>query len=186
MQEPLKYKQYANFLSTKQNRPENYLYYQDILSDMGKLNNIAFIQGTVFEEYIYHLIDDNFDFDDVMTGVRIEFENNFENELDILMIKNNHLHTIECKFVNFLNGEHYIYKTNSIIDYLDDDGKAMILSIGGENTKVLKTGNKKTQFTKGDKSRAENGNIKIFQSKTFDEELFLKSVSKWFDVQISS
>jgi len=82
-----------------------------------------FIQGTVFEEYIYHLVNDNFDFDDVCTGVKVRFEEGVENEFDILMIKENHLHTIECKLVSGLDGEHYVYKTELIKEYLDDDGR---------------------------------------------------------------
>ena len=154
--------------------------YKNLLTKIDKQNDRPFIQGTVFEEYIYHLLKDNIEFDEIMTSVSIEFNPNFINELDILMIKDNHLHTIECKFVNNLDGEHYVYKTNSIIDYLDNDGKAMILSIGGDNTKITKAGNKKFQFSLGTKARARNGNIKIYQSKVFYEKEFLDDVRDWF------
>jgi len=140
----------------------------------------SFIQGTVFEEYIYHLIVDNFDFDDVWVGTKVLFEEEVENEFDILMIKDNHLHTIECKLVNGLNGEHFVYKTELIMDYLDDDGKAMILSIGADNERRSKSGKKRFQFSRGDKARAHYGDIAIHQSKNFDEKKFLDDVGNWF------
>jgi hypothetical protein len=89
--------------------------YKEILKSIGKYDKKLFIQGTVFEEYIYNLLIEHFDFDDVMTGVLIEVEDGVKNELDILMIKDNHLHTIECKLVNALNGEHFVYKTDLIM-----------------------------------------------------------------------
>ena len=139
-----------------------------------------FIQGTVFEEYIYHLIKDNFEFDDVCTGVKVRFEEGVENEFDILMIKDNHLHTIECKLVSGLNGEHYVYKTELIKEYLDDDGRAMILSVGADNVRRTKSGNKRIQFTRGDRARARYGEIDIHQVKVFDEAVFLRDVEDWF------
>jgi len=181
MEDSYKYKNFVNQLQNKNIRDiVGFDSYIELLKSINKLDNITYIQGSVFEEYIYHIIKDTFDFDDVMLGVKVEFEEYFENESDILMIKNNHLHTIECKFVNQLKGEHYIYKTNSIIDYLDDDGKAMILSIGGDNEIKLPSGKKKAQFTRGDRARADNGNIKIHQSKIFDKNKFINDIQKWF------
>jgi hypothetical protein len=159
---------------------EGYTTYKEILKSIGQYKEVTFIQGTVFEEYIYHLIVEHFDFDDVMTGVRIEVEEGVQNELDILMIKDNHLHTIECKLVNGLDGEHFVYKTDLVMEYLDDDGKAMILSIGGKNIRTMKSGKKRTQFTKGDQARAKYGRINIYQQEVFDEERFLASVREWF------
>ncbi len=175
---------FKTFSTLRQNQSveniEGYEDYKSLLKSIGKLDNQVFVQGTVFEEYIYHLIVDNLDFDDVWMGVRIEFQENLENEFDILMIKNNHLHTIECKLVSGLQGEHYVYKTELIMEYLDDDGKAMILSIGGDNERTTKSGNKKVQFSLGDKARAHYGHIAIHQSKLFDQEKFLDEVREWF------
>lgn len=153
---------------------------QNLLKSIDKFDDISFIQGTIFEEYIYWLIEDNFDFDQVMFNVKIEFNENLFNEFDVLMIKNNHLHTIECKLRNSISGENVIYKIDSIIDYLDDDGKAMILAIGGENERFTKNGTVKKQFTNGSLKRAENSNIKVHQSKYFDKQKFLDDVSKHF------
>jgi hypothetical protein len=153
---------------------------KDLLTQIDKLNDKSFIQGTIFEEYIYWLIEDNFDFNQVMFNVKIEFKENLFNEFDILMIKDNHLHAIECKLRTSISGENVVYKIDSIIDYLDDDGKAMILAIGGENERISKNGNIKKQFTNGTLKRAENSNIKIHQSKYFDKKVFLEEIKEHF------
>lgn len=176
-----RYKEFTTLIhKTKASDLAGYNEYKKLLESIDMIDNKGFIQGTVFEEYIYHLIQDNFDFDDVWTGVKVEYNDSVENEFDILMIKDNHLHTIECKLVNGLNGEHFVYKTELIKDYLDDDGKAMILSIGGDNIRILKSGKKKRQFTDGDKARASYGDIQIHQSKVFNEEAFLDDIREWF------
>lgn len=154
--------------------------YKQKLQSIGKLNDKGFVQGKVFEEYIYHLLCDNFNFDDVMTGVLIEVGDGVRNELDILMLKDNHLHTIECKLVNGLDGEHFVYKTDLVSEYLDDDGKAMILSIGSPNLRTTKSGKKRIQFTHGDRARANHSDIMIHQSEHFDVEAFLDDVREWF------
>ena len=159
---------------------EGYNTYKNLLKSIGKHKDKSFVQGTVFEEYIYHLIKDNFDFDDVMTGVLIEVDEGVQNELDILMIKDNHLHTIECKLVSGLKGEQFVYKTDLVMEYLDDDGKAMILSIGGKNVRTSKSGKRRVQFTKGDEARANYGRIRIYQQEVFDETAFLQSIKEWF------
>ena len=175
---------YKNFASQLQNNSANEIVgnerYKELLNQLGMLHNKGYVQGTVFEEYIYHLIVDNFNFDDVWMGVKVEFNDKVENEFDILMIKDNHLHTIECKLVSGLNGEHFVYKTEQIKDYLDDDGKAMILSIGADNVRITKNGKKRMQFTRGDKARAYSGDIRVHQSKVFDKESFLYDVRSWF------
>lgn len=152
------------------------------LKSIDKHNDRQYIQGGVFEEYIYNLIIDYCEFDEVLVGAKVEFIENLVNEFDILMIKDNHLHTIECKLRNSIDGEHFVYKTVSIIDYLDDDGKAMILAIGGENHRKTKKGNTILQFTNGDKLRAKHKNIQVHQRKSFDKKKFLSEVREWFDV----
>lgn len=153
---------------------------KDLLFKIDKLDDTMFIQGTIFEEYIYWLIEDNFEFDQVMFNVKVQFEENFMNEFDILMIKDNHLHVIECKLRKSVPGEHYVYKLDSVIDYLDDDGKGMIVVIGGENHHSTHSKKSKVSFTNGTISRANNANIKIHHSKTFDKQSFLNDIKKHF------
>lgn len=179
----VKYKRFADLQQKyKTDEIEGYNTFKKTLKRIGKSHNKSFMQGGVFEEYIYHLVVDNFDFDDVMVGVHVEFGEHITNELDILMIKDNHLHTIECKFVNSLKGEHYVYKSRLLMNYLDDEGKAMILSVDARKAEDSTLNNKKKQFTKGDRARADYGNIKIHQTSQFDREVFLEDVREWFCV----
>lgn len=153
---------------------------KDLLFKIDKLDDTMFIQGTIFEEYIYWLIEDNFEFDQVMFNVKVQFEENFMNEFDILMIKDNHLHVIECKLRKAVPGEQYVYKLDSVIDYLDDDGKGMIIVIGGENHQSTHSGKSKVSFTNGTISRANNANIKIHHSKIFNKQTFLNDIKTHF------
>lgn len=147
---------------------------------ISKDNDVSFIQGTLFEEYIFWLIKDNLELDDIMFNVKIEFDEDMENEFDILMIKDNHLHAIECKLRNFIKGDETIYKLDSIMDFLDEDGKGMILSVGGDNERTTKYGNIKRQFSLGSRSRARNSEIKIHQVSTFDKNKFLNDIKNHF------
>jgi hypothetical protein len=175
-----RFKEFTNLLQNKKlDDIAGYANYKKLLQSINTKDQ-KFIQGVVFEEYIYHLITDNFDFDDVWTGVKVKFEEMVENEFDILMIKDNHLHTIECKLVNKLDGKHFVYKTELIMEYLDDDGKAMILSVGADNVKVISKKKKQTQFTLGDRARANFGDINIHQCRVFDEKAFLDDIREWF------
>jgi len=175
-----RFKEFANLMQNRSlDKIAGYTDYKALLQSIN-IKDQKFIQGVVFEEYIYHLITDNFDFDDVWTGVKVQFDERVENEFDVLMIKDNHLHTIECKLVNKLDGEHFVYKTELIMDYLDDDGKAMILSVGADNVKIISKKKKQTQFTLGDRARANYGDINIHQCRVFDEKAFLDDIREWF------
>lgn len=153
---------------------------KESLFKIEKLEDKMFIQGTIFEEYIYWLLEDNFNFDQVMFNVKVQFDENLMNEFDILMMKDNHLHVIECKLRKSVPGEQYVYKLDSVIDYLDDDGKGMLLVIGGENHQFTSSGNSKTSFTNGTISRANNANIKVHHFKTFNKQRFIDDIKTHF------
>jgi len=180
MSDTTRYKEFSDLLYGQ--RLDDIAGYTDIKTNLKTIGYTQQhkIQGAVFEEYIYNIIKDHFDFDDIQIGLKVEFDDDVENEFDILMIKNNHLHTIECKFVNKLDGEHYVYKTYAIKDYLDDDGRAMILSIGANNKTISKSGRKSVQFNRGDKARAKYTQIKLHQSKEFNKDRFLQEIKEWF------
>lgn len=150
-----------------------------ISSDVDK--NYAY--GTIFEEYCYWLVKD-LGFDDVQLGVKIthnpQTNNDFENELDVLVMKDNHLHVIECKLRNFVDGEHFIYKYDSVGKLLDADGRRMIVSIGGNNIKVSKSGKRLYQFNKSNLKRARQMDIYIYQEEKMDTKRFVKEVKHFF------
>ena len=175
-----RFKTFAGLVGKKDADLSPYRDYVKILTKMGKMQDESYVTGAVFEEYIYHLVTDNFDFDDVWLGTLVRFKENISNEFDILMIKENHLHTIECKLVNRLDGLHYIQKLNLIRDYLDDDGKAMLLSVGADNTIKTAYGPIRTQFTHNIRAHAKFSEITIHQSKGFDETEFLTDVKSCF------
>jgi len=166
----VEFKQFANTY-----KPTNKLKgkYGKLLKKTQQTNE-PFVKGGVFEEYIYWLIKDNLDVDDIMTGVFIDFDKEILNEIDILFIKNNHLHTIECKFTDNFKTTQYLYKTDSIMDYIDDDGKAMILTIGDKAIGLQ------------DKARAEYNNINIYAKKVskFKKLEFLKFVKDFFELKL--
>jgi hypothetical protein len=90
--------------------------------------------GFLYELYIYNLLK-YLNHDDIQIGVKLNdvYDENtsVENEFDILIMKNNHLHMIECKFQTSIKKVELIYKADSIKQTLDDESKIMILSNEG-------------------------------------------------------
>ncbi|MGM0622797.1 MAG: Card1-like endonuclease domain-containing protein [Campylobacterota bacterium] len=132
-----------------------------------------FVRGVVFEEYIYHLIYDNLDVDDIMCGVTVEFDDGHVNEFDILIMKDNHLHTIECKFANNINADNTVYKLDSTKHYLDEESKGMLLVVSEDDIR----------FSNGVTSRAKSGDIRIHYSKDFNKKHFLVDIKEWFGLE---
>ena len=161
--------QFKNFANTYTRTESSKGFYKGLIQQMGE-NKEQFVKGSIFEEYIYWLIKDNFDVDDIMTGVIVQFDKDVNNEIDILIMKDNHLHTIECKFTDNFKTSEYLYKTDSIINYIDDDSKGMILSVGN---KII--GHQ-------DIKKKKNDNINFYVVKEFSEIDFLSKVKSWFNV----
>lgn len=89
------------------------------------------ITGGLFELYVYLLVKD-LGFDDIEIGIVVENTfsgtNVIRNEFDILMMKDNHLHMIECKFTKRIDLAALVFKYSTLINLIDDDGKMMILT----------------------------------------------------------
>ena len=87
------------------------------------------LTGDMFEYYIYLLVKD-LGFDDIEIGVEIEDEG-IVNEFDLLLMKDNHLHVIECKHRGFktLDLEELIYKYSTLRRVVDEDAKGIIISL---------------------------------------------------------
>jgi hypothetical protein len=70
-------------------------------SEKGVLQHheLEYLTGGWFEEYVYYLIKNNINPDDIAIGVHIDgcTEIKHNNELDVCFIKNNQLFVIECK-----------------------------------------------------------------------------------------
>ncbi|MBL0708444.1 MAG: DUF1887 family protein [Sulfurimonas sp.] len=86
--------------------------------------------GTLFECYIY-LVVKEMEFDDIEIGMEIsrKYKNSYiKNEFDILIMKDNHLHMIECKFKNFIKLDELVYKYIALASTIDEDGKMAIVT----------------------------------------------------------
>lgn len=107
-----------------------------ISMDLGELHiKNSTVTGSLFESYVYNLLK-RLDYDDMEVGIKVKREyktTNIENEFDILLMKNNHLHMIECKYRNSINLEHLIYKYIALSDIIDDEGKMIIASKKAQN-----------------------------------------------------
>lgn len=89
------------------------------------------ITGGLFEWYVYLLVKD-LGFDDIEVGavVEQEFTNQtvIRNEFDILLMKDNHLHMIECKFSFNVDITELAYKYATLLNFIDDDSRMIILT----------------------------------------------------------
>jgi len=97
------------------------------LEDMDAHN--ALLTGGLFEYYIYNLLKD-LDYDDIEVGLVVSREinsSNVPNEFDILIMKNNHLHNIECKYRKMVNMNELIYKYTALSNIVDEDGTTIII-----------------------------------------------------------
>jgi len=133
------YRSFIKYLSYKSKLPHK-LDYPNMYKIFGlmdywdsNLEHINFqpMTGDMYEYFTYLQIKD-LDFDDIEIGVNIkDFVDNewYENEFDILLMKDNHLHMIECKFKRYVdNISNLIYKYSSLKRFVDDDAKIIILS----------------------------------------------------------
>ena len=105
------------------------LLYVNSFENQPALKNIA--TGFLYEYYIYNLIK-KLNFDDILLGVKIQDNRtddiNIVNEYDILVMKNNHLHMIECKYLKILDTTALLYKLDSVKESLDEDANILIVT----------------------------------------------------------
>ena len=170
---------YRNAYGTYHGNVAGYDDIKSLLTKAGVAENKNFIDGGIFEEYCFHLLND-LPFDDVQLGVVATFmpdtEWAFKNEFDVLCIKDNHLHIVECKFRNFLDGEELVYKYDSVMDLIDEDARAVLAVVGGENVRIGRSGKVKKIFSDGVKNRADHNDTLIYQEACFDPERFKAEV----------
>ena len=93
------------------------------------------LTGDMFEYYVYLLAKD-LGFDDIEIAVEIE-DNEIRNEFDLLLMKDNHLHIIECKHRGFktLDLEDLIYKYATLRRVVDEDARGIIVSLVNKYSK---------------------------------------------------
>lgn len=158
-----------------------------VLARNGKILDMNYILGGLFEDIIYFLVA-SLNFDDILSGVKVSYhtvDNIFvQNEFDILMIKSNHLYIIECKFRDRVDGENLIYKYDALLDQMDHDGKVMIINIAStESKEAIKRGKRiHKNFEKGALSRAQLNNTLIYYEPTLDTDKLLSMMRGFFDL----
>jgi len=145
--------------------------------------------GQLFEEYIYWLLD-RFDFDDIKIGAVVRFDKaqvddeNIEvlNEFDILVIKNNRLGFIECKFGDSFEPLVTVYKSDSIMEYFGVNAVSLIVNIQKDRNAHVK--NKVKNFSKSVEFRAKTKNVNIYNSFNINKRVFDKAIRDTFNVDL--
>jgi hypothetical protein len=150
-----------------------------------QIQNVNKISGVLFEEFIFWKLF-VLDIDDIHCGVKLFTHNNdvtISNEFDVLMIKNNHIYTVECKLGNNLKGDNVVYKSDSLLELFGDDAKNLIINI---TTKEVREVNECMDisdiFTIGANLRANQNNISIYHKSSFKNKSFYKRLKKFMNL----
>lgn len=186
------------------NRDFNFSFYKELLQILQKLNIVegsklieskrAVLGGTLFEEYIFWLCE-ALDFDDIAMGVQIDFDsktqepnsnNRVYNEFDILLMKENKIYTIECKYSNYLDGLELVYKYDAIIDYFGGSTKAMILNISSKRKKEYLGMKSSKNFSNSTIRRAKHSNIYIYHESVLNPKKFQQKVKEYFNLGVKN
>ena len=144
--------------------------------------NQGFITGGLFEYYIYlKLMDLNFDDIEVGVSVKkyIDDINFIPNEFDILIMKENHLHMIECKFTKNIKLDGLVYKYMGLKSLLDDDGKMCIVT-NHHDPKKLETNKNPMQFQPH--KRALENKILLKGNPLENIDRFVEDVKSYFEI----
>jgi hypothetical protein len=154
-----------------------------VLDESDNIKDISKITGTLFEQFIFWKLYE-LDVDDISLSVLLNTKNSIKNEFDVLMIKDNHISTIECKLGNNLKGDNVIYKSDSLLELFGDDSKNLIVNIATkEITNITECIDVSETFTYSANIRAKANNISIYHKKTFKDKSFYKKVSKFFNLR---
>ena len=148
------------------------------------------LSGDIFEEYVFWLCE-ALGFDDIALGVQIDFDckrqepnTNYRihNEFDILLMKDNRISTVECKYSSHLDGLELVYKYDAIIDYFGSSTKAIILNISSK-PKQPYLGMKRSQnFSYSTLRRARHSSIYVYHESVLDVKKFQQRVKEHFNL----
>ncbi len=145
-------------------------------------SNQGFITGGLFEYYIYLKVK-QLDFNDIEIGVTvkkfIDNKNFIPNEFDILIMKENHLHMIECKFTKNIKLDTIVYKYMGLKSLLDDDGKMCIVT-SHEHPKNLQSNTNPIEFQPY--KRALANKILLRGDPLKDINLFISEIKQYFEL----
>ena len=132
--------QFDKFIShVQQSSRPNFSTFQDIkllieslgIKEKDLKTNQKVLIGGLFEYYIFLKIS-HLSYGDIELGITIkqylDGRNFITNEFDILIMKNNHLHMIECKYTKQVKLDQLVYKYMALKGLIDDDGKIIMVT----------------------------------------------------------
>ena len=173
--------------------------YFDVLTDLRALNVIGqenritsktkqMLEGDLLEEYLFWLCD-ALKFDDIALSAEIDFDDEkreaseyrrVTNEFDILMIHNNRICTVECKFKNNLRGIDMVYKYDAIIDYFGNTSKAIIANISNKYKNDYMGMKQSDNFSYSALRRARMSGVSVYHESEVDVIKFQNLVQNFF------
>ena len=167
------------------------------LDAINENNNITtatkqIVEGDLLEEYLFWLCE-TLNFDDIALSAEIDFDDEKKeasqyrrvtNEFDILMINNNRIYTVECKFKNDLQGRDMIYKYDAIIDYFGNTSKAIIANISGKYKNDYIGMKQSDNFSHSALRRARMSGISVYHESEVDVIKFQNLVQNFFHLSL--
>ena len=138
--------------------------------------------GALFEYFIYFKLA-KYNFDDIKLSAVISFDENIENEFDILAIKNNHIYAIECKLGTSSEAQSVIYKLDSIIENFGEDSKGLIVNIHSFENRYKNSYFINKIYSQGAKKRANYNNLEVYNDYIFNEIAFNEILERFFEVK---
>ena len=146
------------------------------------------LQGDLFEEYIFWLCD-ALDPDDILLGVKIDFDDvhsepeeryRVKNEFDILIMHNNRLYAVECKYTQELDGLEFVYKYDAIIDYFGKASKAIIANISPKSKETYLATKASSNFRHSTLRRGRMAGIAVYHESQMNPSKFQNLVRNFF------
>ena len=146
------------------------------------------LQGDLYEEYIFWLCE-SLNPDDILMGVKIDFDdekyephphNRVTNEFDILMMHNNRIYTVECKFSKELDGLEFVYKYDAIIDYFGGASKAIIANISSKPKEPYLGSKTSSNFRPSTLRRGRMAGIAVYHESQMNAIKFQNLVKNFF------
>ena len=154
-------------------------------------NQQKVLQGDLLEEYMFWLCE-ALNPDDILMGVEIDFDdrkiepddsNRVMNEFDILMMHNNRIYTVECKFSKHLEGLEMIYKYDAIIDYFGKASKAIIANISSKPKESYMGSKASSNFQRSTLRRARLAGVSVYHESQIDVIKFQNQVQSFFHIK---
>ena len=149
------------------------------------------LQGDILEEYLFWLCE-AMNPDDIVLGVKIDFDDiskepeahkRVHNEFDILMMHNNRIYTVECKFSKELEGLDFIYKYDAVIDYFGKASKAIIANISSKPKENYMGSKVSSNFRHSTLRRARMAGVAVYHESQVNVIKFQNLVRNFFGVR---